>query len=316
MPNQKERNEIIDILRGIAVISVVLGHAIQRGLIVGYEDNIIFKLIYTFHMPLFMLLAGYTLYLSNQKYDIKFIINKGKRLLLPTIVFSYLLYFIKDFNFTGLQPFVKFPNGILAYTKQLMLHPDLLIWFLYVVFVCTMIFYIGEKFFNKYLIFYLLIVTAIVMILPGGYLGVWRIKLHLPIFIVGYYIAMYKDVVLKYLKYSLIPCIIFYIFMADKWSFSSHRLYQWSIAFASITILYYLVKAIRTKVKILDKYFMFLGKYSLEIYLCQTVCLNIGIGNGTIRVISIFVSATTISIILAYLTRKYKYTKAILYGSF
>jgi len=310
----KPRNKTIDVLRGIATISVLAGHAIQRGMVTGYEENIIFKIIYTYHMPLFMLLAGYTLYLSNPKYDVKFLLEKIKRLIIPTVIFSYLLYFIKDLNFTGLQPFVKFPNGIMEYTKKLIVNPDFLIWFLYVVFVCTFIFYIGKNLFNRYLPIYLLAVTVIIMILPFGFLGLWRVKLHLPIFIVGYCIAMYKDIFFKYLKYALIPSIIFYIFMFDKWSFSSSKLYQWLIAFAGITIIYYLVKVVR--IKALDNSFAFFGKYSLGIYLWQCVCLNIGIGEDAIRVISIFITATAISTLLAYLTNKNKYSRAVFYGSF
>lgn len=56
-----KRNLLIDVLKGIATLAVLLGHAIQRGLIVGYENNIIFKIIYSFHMPLFILLSGFSL---------------------------------------------------------------------------------------------------------------------------------------------------------------------------------------------------------------------------------------------------------------
>lgn len=55
-----KRNVTIDVLRGIAVISVIIGHSIQRGMVVNYY-NTFFKIIYTFHMPLFMLLSGYSL---------------------------------------------------------------------------------------------------------------------------------------------------------------------------------------------------------------------------------------------------------------
>ena len=311
---QKNRNQTIDILRGIATISVILGHSIQRGMVTGYENNIVFKLIYSFHMHLFMLLSGYTIYLSNSKYDTNFLVKKVKRLIIPTIVWSYLLYILRDFEFTGLQPFVKFPNSIMIYTKNLVGHPDFVIWFLYVVFVCTFVFFIGKKFFNKYLLLYLLIVTVIVNILPSGYLGIGKIRLHLPIFIVGYYIAMYKNVFFNYLKYSLIPCVIFFVVFVNSWSFSSSRPFLWLIAFSGITITYYLVKMVR--VKALDNSFSFLGRYSLEIYLFQGLCLNIGIGDGAVRIISIFFMASIISIILSYLARKNKYSQAILFGIF
>lgn len=139
-----ERNQTIDILRGIAAISVILGHSIQRGMSAGFENNILVKLIYTYHMPLFILLSGYTLYLSNPKWDSQFIIKKVKRLLLPTIVWSYLLYFARNISFTGLYV-VNFPNSLWLYTRQFLLHPDALIWFLYIVFLCILFFILVKR---------------------------------------------------------------------------------------------------------------------------------------------------------------------------
>ena len=65
--SENKRDVVIDVLKGIAVLAVLLGHAIQRGLVVDYYDNIMFKVIYSFHMPLFMLLSGYSLYKYTKK---------------------------------------------------------------------------------------------------------------------------------------------------------------------------------------------------------------------------------------------------------
>ena len=56
------------------------------------------------------------------------------------------------------------------------------------------------------------------------------------------------------------------------------------------------------------------GNQSLEIYLCQCVCLNIGIGRDLLRVITIFITATTISVILAEITNRFYITRMLLYG--
>lgn len=43
----------IDNLRGLLIILVVLGHCIQN-LDLDFDHNIVFRYIYSFHMPLFM----------------------------------------------------------------------------------------------------------------------------------------------------------------------------------------------------------------------------------------------------------------------
>lgn len=53
------RNKTIDIGKGICMFCVIWGHVIQKGLLdVGYEQNVIYKFIYAFHMPMLMLLVG------------------------------------------------------------------------------------------------------------------------------------------------------------------------------------------------------------------------------------------------------------------
>lgn len=70
----KNRNEIIDIVKGIAILLVVYGHIIQI-LYIGagksfFEDNIE-KVICSFHMPLFALVSGYLFYISYKRRTIK-----------------------------------------------------------------------------------------------------------------------------------------------------------------------------------------------------------------------------------------------------
>lgn len=100
----------------------------------------------------------------------------------------------------------------------------------------------------------------------------------------------------------------------NGWNVNSNNLYQWITAYPAMIILYYIVQNIRNEK--LNSIFGFLGRYSLELYLCQCVCLNIGFGTGIVRICTIFISAIVISIILAYYTRNNKFTNAVLYGVF
>lgn len=60
----KTRNEYLDFLKGLAIILVVTGHCIQISYI-NFDENVIFKVIYSFHMPFFMFLAGASAKLSG-----------------------------------------------------------------------------------------------------------------------------------------------------------------------------------------------------------------------------------------------------------
>lgn len=74
---KKVRLEYIDILKGIGIVLVVLGHITK--------DRELFQFIYAFHMPLFFIVSGY--FLHEKK---NFIISQAKSLLIPYFVFGIL----------------------------------------------------------------------------------------------------------------------------------------------------------------------------------------------------------------------------------
>lgn len=85
----EKRNEKIDFLKGVAIFLVVYGHIIQyciknKG---DFFLNLVFKIIYSFHMPLFMIISGYLFYntLQNNKQIKQLIYKKFKQLIVPAI---------------------------------------------------------------------------------------------------------------------------------------------------------------------------------------------------------------------------------------
>lgn len=318
---KNSRNQIIDVLKGIAVLAVLLGHAIQRGLIVNYETNFLFRIIYSFHMPLFMILSGYSLSKYVKKYDLLFLKKRFCRLIIPTIVWSYLIYFFRDFNFVGIKPFIPFPDSVIDYTKILLLHIDYVIWFLYIVFLCDIIYFVLNKTIknNKIDIILCIILHVILLMIPNQNFGIYRLMLYFPLFSVGYYLARYQTILEKS-KYLIIPSVLLYIFLFKKFSvYINSVMIYYCISISAIIIIYNFVKYFnKLNITIINKIFNFLsffGKLSLEIYLCQCLCLNIGVGSGYLRIITIFITATTISIILAKFTTKNNVLSLVLYGN-
>lgn len=89
------RNPYPDILKGMAILLVILGHCIQFGSGSAYEagaffqSNSLFIWIYSFHMPLFMILAGYFAAGSLQRYTgIECIVRRIRSLVIPIFTWS------------------------------------------------------------------------------------------------------------------------------------------------------------------------------------------------------------------------------------
>lgn len=74
-----KRIEYIDILKGIGIILVVLGHVTQ--------NKPLFQFIYAFHMPLFFFVAG--LFLRNK---FGFIKSHARSLMIPYFSFGFISY--------------------------------------------------------------------------------------------------------------------------------------------------------------------------------------------------------------------------------
>lgn len=81
-----KRNELLDILKGFAIILVVLGHSVQY-LLGNNNENWLFSFIYSFHMPLFMFISGYVCYRVGGR-----VIDLRKRFKVLIIPFFFLVF--------------------------------------------------------------------------------------------------------------------------------------------------------------------------------------------------------------------------------
>lgn len=99
---KKERDLCVDFIRGIAILLVILGHTVSNNNIVGYENSIIYKVIFSLQMPLFMMISGYVVKYSQPITSIKafakYFAKRTMSYLLPWFVWSV---FIKGFLFEG-----------------------------------------------------------------------------------------------------------------------------------------------------------------------------------------------------------------------
>lgn len=93
------RNQYLDIVKAFAILCVIIGHCIQFGSGAEYLENqaffenYLFRFIYSFHMPLFMLISGYFFSLSMDKYSWQENAKKKlKAIVIPIFAWSFLLF--------------------------------------------------------------------------------------------------------------------------------------------------------------------------------------------------------------------------------
>ena len=111
---RKIRNDYIDIVKGVAISLVVLGHCIQfasgsQNLHTGaFYANHIFKFIYSFHMPLFMLISGYLFYFSIKINFWNIVKTKFLGLIIPLISWHTLYQLILLLYGEPTSPYIFF----------------------------------------------------------------------------------------------------------------------------------------------------------------------------------------------------------------
>ena len=118
-----KRNKIIDITRGYAMLLVVLGHAIQYAAPETMDENIIFRLIYSFHMSLFMFISGLAVSYSKTEINYDWLRKRFFNLIIPFFTWGIIPFF-----------FNKNWSGFFSSMKELLISPDHGLWFLLVLF--------------------------------------------------------------------------------------------------------------------------------------------------------------------------------------
>lgn len=215
--NRKKRIEEIDILKGIAIILVIVGHCIQIGFGKSWRecelfyDNLIFKVIYSFHMPLFMIISGYLCCSQNKRFQLRF-----RRLILPLVIwqlfFSIVLFILKkDYEI----------NFIWLYLKNLY-YPY---WFLWTVFIINIIVHILDTVNYKIRCCLYIILFIISLFIMDDY-NIVYLKFLLPFYLFGYYYKKRGFTINNFIKIfekkRLIILLVIYIVLMKYFDYDTY----------------------------------------------------------------------------------------------
>lgn len=177
-----ERDSRLDSLKGFLIILVVIGHVITVLDNVNVINHAVMGLIYSFHMPLFILISGYLTKPSSQQSERKMWRNVLN--LMVTIVIFHLLTACRLY-ITGKDPvegLLDFPHGIL--------------WYLMCLVYWKIIFYYTPRALVDRPMLYLLIAFVVSLLSGlthlGNLLSIQRALNFYPFFLMGHYIHQGK----------------------------------------------------------------------------------------------------------------------------
>lgn len=282
----KERNNSLDVTRGIAAIIVLLGHTLQ--VYTDAESNYLFKMITCLQMPLFMFVSGYAIGYSksieslSNLYD--FLKKRSLSLLLPWFMWSIIVYF------------VMINKSILEHIRYAAYHMESAFWFLFSLWTISSIFAFASFVANKYckrnrifLTITFVCIFNIVLLLIGmklgmSFLGIKYSLYYMLFYMLGWLIHKYdcKNVNWRNSKQSQIVFIIAILIFGVFYSKFSvvllpdnylYILVRGLISIAGCFIIYYFCFSYKLSNNI-GKYLEKFGTISLELYVVQYVLIN------------------------------------------
>jgi fucose 4-O-acetylase-like acetyltransferase len=215
------REPLLDAVKGFAILTVVLGHTIQSGLGPDYLESEayfsdgLFKAIYSFHMPLFMLISGYLYYPKIMKLNsARFVEYLFKSIGIPLFVWNLLILLL-----VGVARMIQGEELLTSESLSILINSN---WFLFALLTCALI----AKLFYRLRIgfFSSLAISTLISVATLDFANMHLVKFVLPFFLVGFFAAQkftiseIKDFFLSKRVLLLSACAwgIGFMFMSDE----------------------------------------------------------------------------------------------------
>ena len=328
------RLEFIDALRGFAIVLVVLGHALQYTL-ESSDANPLYRLIYSFHMPLFMFISGFV-YSGGKRSGTAELRSKSQALLVP-----FFAWLPMTFAWMQLGPA---PLSLQVFVGQIIASPDAGgLWFLWVLFLINLIMIAARALirtrpqFGAWCLWALL--NLIVLERPhSDLLGVKLLCWHLPFFLVG---LAFRDTngTRSFHPAVILICIAAYLFLFLSWTrisgLSAHplsgdlhsvlallklRLFNYATAFLAIFAVFGIF-SMATKNTLATMPLPGIGRISLEIYVTHIYFIAMAVSATaafvwptTMRVFVVFAVGLTGALAATWTIRRIPRLSAVMFG--
>ena len=276
-----------DILKLFSIYLVIWGHAIQYLLSSDYVDEPVYRYIYSFHMPLFMMISGYFASSAMNLSPMELIKKKFIQLLLPCITWGIFVWvaisiwrFIKngDLSFDGLLSILVFNY-----------------WFLKSLFVCYLLAYFGKRLCKN--TFCWVIVTFICVCIYD----IYYLQIMYPCFLCGMFLRMkdswwQKNVISLSVLFGIVFIILLCFWDKSFWDYANINLKSLFVGKGHYSLVFAYRELYRIFIGIVGAcFFVFLfyllfnrseqaryldicsdwGRYTLDIYILQSIVLEV-----------------------------------------
>ncbi|MFA7314321.1 MAG: acyltransferase [Candidatus Magasanikbacteria bacterium] len=304
------RIALVDALKGFAIILVVVGHALQINLL-DFDNNIFFRIIYSFHMPLFMFLSGFVAFNILKLPSFTFVRKKFLCLVVPFLAWYFLDYFIKGaYHFTGFW----------AYWMKLFFSPDFGLWFLWVLFLNFCCLLVAIKLEKKIGIVSYFLLILLIELSPYRFLGIGLLKWHSIYFFIGYLSRVFANFFKKYLFHLSLVSLVLFPILVSLWHRTNHYFFLEKIfgfvnfnqsfyipqllafafiiltAFSGIGFSYFIINIL--KKNIIFNFLKWLSSYSLDIYVLHFYFL-LRLGSNMFLILFSVVTSLFCSIVIS-----------------
>lgn len=318
-----------DSLKGLLMVFVVLGHAIQFSIGEECENNHLWNYIYSFHMPTFMAVSGYLAFRRGVNNRFSIIYKRTNQLLVPFLLWSLIKW----------ATFQRCDMNMLC---NIILYPDEYFWFLWVLFFIVVFFNLGAWIAEKLkvkqevvivglaLCFVVLMVAADIRIL-----GFQFFSYYFMFYVVGYYMHKYDRLIISS-TWVLAILAIMWVVMASFWKMHElpifltgiplpQTLMQYGYRFVTALVAVYTLLSVCPKLldgtdkwnKTLAKYGQIsLGIYVVHLLLIPYIVTDVrSFSNDIVTVSALsFIIALIISWLAVCLLGNYKITARWLLG--
>ena len=284
-----KNNEDMNIIKGICIILMVMGHA----------ESPLNSFLYLFHMAAFIFVSGY---FYNSKYDRNFILLVKKRLkslYLPYVKYIIIFYILNNIFYNlklvgsyiefDKSNFLKIIRGILTFNAPI----DTLgsFWFIKTLFLCTLLFglisfIIRRIFINNYekirgiSILVMFFIGNLMLNISEGFSreNIVKVLMCIPIFYIGVLYKKYEERILIKKEVAL-GFIIFLLISSYQGKVDiSYNIYTNAVFFIGNSIMgIYLLIYISKKFQKFErlKLVQYIGKNTLPILAAHWICFSI-----------------------------------------